>query len=44
KSVGYENGRLGYVTSDQFDIPGGIQQNFQNGFVTVKNGAVQIVP
>lgn len=44
KSVGYENGRLGYVTSDQFDIPGGVQQNFQNGFVTVRDGVVQIVP
>ncbi|WP_068148992.1 alpha/beta hydrolase-fold protein [Rhodococcoides corynebacterioides] len=44
KSVGYENGRLGYVTSDEFPIPGGVQQNFQNGFVTVRDGNVQIVP
>lgn len=44
QSAGYENGRLGYVTSDEFDIPGGKQQNFQNGFVTVRDGNVQIVP
>jgi S-formylglutathione hydrolase FrmB len=44
KSVGYETGRLGFVTSDQFPIDGGVQQNFQFGWITVKNGQAQIFP
>ncbi|MGW8535595.1 alpha/beta hydrolase-fold protein [Rhodococcus qingshengii] len=35
KSVGYEGGRLGFPISDKFDIPGGVQQNFQLGYITV---------
>ena len=35
KSVGYEGGRLGFPFSDKFDIPGGVQQNFQFGYITV---------
>ena len=35
KSVGYEGGRLGFPISDKFDIPGGVQQNFQFGYITV---------
>lgn len=41
-SVGYENGRLGYPISDQFDIPGGVQQNFQHGVITIKDGKPSI--
>ena len=45
KNEGYENGRLGYITSDQFEMDGGgIQQNFQFGIVTVKDGTVTIAP
>ncbi|CAH0124695.1 alpha/beta hydrolase-fold protein [Rhodococcoides fascians] len=44
-SVGYEGGRLGYPTSDQFDIDGGgKQQNFQFGIITVKDGKATIAP
>lgn len=35
KSAGYEGGRLGFPISDKFAIPGGVQQNFQTGYVTV---------
>ncbi|KZF14412.1 alpha/beta hydrolase-fold protein [Rhodococcus sp. EPR-134] len=35
KRVGYEGGRLGFPISDKFDIPGGVQQNFQFGYITV---------
>ncbi|MFD4369034.1 alpha/beta hydrolase-fold protein [Rhodococcus sp. NPDC058521] len=35
KSVGYEAGRIGYPISDKFAIPGGVQQNFQFGYITV---------
>ncbi|MBJ7477436.1 alpha/beta hydrolase-fold protein [Rhodococcus sp. (in: high G+C Gram-positive bacteria)] len=35
KSVDYEGGRLGFPISDKFDIPGGVQQNFQFGYITV---------
>ncbi|WP_137722744.1 alpha/beta hydrolase-fold protein [Prescottella subtropica] len=38
----YENGRLGYPISDQFEIPGGIQQNFKHGVITVKDGKASI--
>jgi hypothetical protein len=31
--VGYENGPLGYPTSDEFDIPGGTRLDFQGGFI-----------
>ncbi|MBJ8346247.1 alpha/beta hydrolase-fold protein [Antrihabitans sp. YC2-6] len=42
KSVGYENGRLGFPTGDQFDIPGGVQQNFQLGYITFKDGKAEV--
>ncbi|NMN98602.1 alpha/beta hydrolase-fold protein [Antrihabitans stalactiti] len=42
KSVGYENGRLGFPTGDEFIIPGGIQQNFQLGYITVKDNKPEI--
>ncbi|NLE80603.1 MAG: esterase [Rhodococcus sp.] len=42
KSVGYEAGRLGYPISDKFAIPGGVQQNFQFGFITVIDSKAQV--
>ncbi len=39
---GFENGRLGYPTSDEFPVPGGIQQNFQTGFIVVRDGKPEI--
>ncbi|KAA0024645.1 alpha/beta hydrolase-fold protein [Antrihabitans cavernicola] len=42
KSVGYENGRLGFPTGDEFPIPGGVQQNFQLGYITVKDGKGEV--
>ncbi|WP_109522850.1 MULTISPECIES: alpha/beta hydrolase-fold protein [Nocardia] len=42
KAAGYENGKLGYPISDEFQIPGGIQQNFQAGFVTVRDGRPEV--
>lgn len=35
---GFENGKLGYPISDEFPVPGGVQQNFQTGFVVVRDG------
>lgn len=35
---GFENGRLGYPISDEFPVPGGIQQNFQTGFIVLRDG------
>ncbi|QIS08098.1 alpha/beta hydrolase-fold protein [Nocardia arthritidis] len=42
KDTGFENGRLGYPISDEFPIPGGVQQNFQGGFITVKDGKPEV--
>ncbi|MFC3963885.1 alpha/beta hydrolase-fold protein [Nocardia jiangsuensis] len=42
RDAGYENGRLGYPISDEFPVPGGVQQNFQAGFVTVRDGKPEI--
>ncbi|WP_327111446.1 alpha/beta hydrolase-fold protein [Nocardia sp. NBC_01730] len=42
RDAGYENGKLGYPISDQFPIPGGVQQNFQAGFITVRDGAPEV--
>ncbi|EOM76638.1 antigen 85 complex protein [Rhodococcus rhodnii LMG 5362] len=39
---GYENGRLGFPISDKFAIPGGVQQNFQFGYVTVMGDTVEV--
>ena len=42
RAAGAENGKLGFPTSDEFDIPGGTQQNFQLGHITVKGDAVEV--
>ncbi|SDI11907.1 S-formylglutathione hydrolase FrmB [Rhodococcus triatomae] len=42
KSVDYEAGRIGYPISDKFAIPGGVQQNFQFGYVTVIDGTAEV--
>ncbi|MFC9893112.1 alpha/beta hydrolase-fold protein [Nocardia sp. NPDC127579] len=42
RTVGFENGRLGFPTGDEVEIPGGVQQNFQFGRIVVKNGKVEI--
>ena len=39
---GFENGRLGYPVSDEFAVPGGIQQNFQTGFIVVRDGKSEV--
>ncbi len=39
---GFENGRLGYPVSDEFTVPGGIQQNFQTGFIVVRDGKSEV--
>ncbi|QIS17072.1 alpha/beta hydrolase-fold protein [Nocardia terpenica] len=39
---GYENGKLGYPISDEFAVPGGVQQNFQTGFVVIRDGKPEI--
>jgi uncharacterized protein with LGFP repeats len=33
-ATGWENGSLGYPTSDEFGIPGGQRTNFQRGYIT----------
>ncbi|MFE9582850.1 alpha/beta hydrolase-fold protein [Nocardia sp. NPDC006044] len=40
--VGYENGKLGYPISDEFPVPGGVQQNFQTGFIVIKDGKPEV--
>ncbi|MFR9752750.1 alpha/beta hydrolase-fold protein [Nocardia sp. 004] len=42
RELGYENGKLGYPISDEFPIPGGVQQNFQAGFITVHDGESEV--
>ncbi|WP_228539134.1 alpha/beta hydrolase-fold protein [Nocardia sp. XZ_19_385] len=42
RSAGFENGRLGFPTGDEVEIPGGVQQNFQLGRIVVKNGKAEI--
>jgi hypothetical protein len=44
-SLGWELGRLGYPTSDQFAITGGQRNNFQHGTVSWNsaNGAITVV-
>jgi uncharacterized protein with LGFP repeats len=32
--LGWEGGRLGYPTSDQYGVRGGLAQNFQHGTIT----------
>jgi len=38
--TGYENGKLGYPISDQFQTSGGYQVNFENGTLQAINGGV----
>ncbi|KAA8890687.1 esterase [Nocardia colli] len=40
--LGYENGKLGYPISDEFPVPGGVQQNFQTGFIVIKDGKPEV--
>lgn len=42
RDAGHENGRLGYPMSDEFAIPGGVQQNFQAGFITVRDNNTEV--
>ncbi|MEU1985229.1 alpha/beta hydrolase-fold protein [Nocardia sp. NPDC019395] len=42
RDAGFENGRLGFPISDEFAIPGGSQQNFQHGFVTVRDNRAEV--
>lgn len=44
RDAGYENGRLGFPISDEFAIPGGVQQNFQAGHITIRDGKAQVHP
>ncbi|WP_324192509.1 alpha/beta hydrolase-fold protein [Nocardia transvalensis] len=39
---GFENGKLGYPISDEFPVPGGVQQNFQTGFIVIKDGKPEV--
>ncbi|MBH0779003.1 alpha/beta hydrolase-fold protein [Nocardia bovistercoris] len=41
REQGYENGKLGYPVSDEFAIPGGSQQNFQTGFITIRDSKAE---
>jgi len=41
-SLGYENGALGYPTSDEFAVPGGRRNTFQHGSITFSNGTTQV--
>lgn len=38
--LGWENSELGYPTSDEFPVPGGVQQNFQGGWLAWLGGDV----
>ncbi|UAK34119.1 esterase [Nocardia asteroides] len=42
RETGYENGKLGYPTGDEFPISEGLQQNFQGGFITVRDGKTEV--
>lgn len=42
RDTGYENGHLGFPLGDEFAVPGGIQQNFQHGHITVRDGRAEI--
>ncbi len=43
--LGWERGRLGYPTSDEFSITGGRRSNFQHGYISwnARTGAVTVV-
>ena len=36
--LGYEWGRLGYPTSDEYMVSGGVRQDFEGGSITWKHG------
>lgn len=40
---GWETGRLGYPTSDEFAVPGGRRSNFQRGYIEWVNGRINVV-
>ncbi|MDP9885818.1 ribosomal protein L35AE/L33A [Sinomonas atrocyanea] len=40
--LGFENGRLGYPTSNVYAIPNGTAQNFQGGKITNVNGTITV--
>ncbi|WP_336857526.1 M12 family metallo-peptidase [Sinomonas albida] len=42
-STGFEAGRLGYPTSGIYSIPGGTEQDFQGGHITLVNGTTTII-
>lgn len=42
RDAGFENGRLGFPISDEFAIPGGVQQNFQHGVITVRDNRAEV--
>ncbi|MFI9634692.1 alpha/beta hydrolase-fold protein [Nocardia sp. NPDC051929] len=42
RDVGYENGKLGFPTGDEFPISDGVQQNFQGGFITLRDGKPEL--
>nr|AIA88548.1 CAZy families CE1 protein [uncultured Nocardia sp.] len=41
-TLGYESGRLGYPTSDETKVDGGLAQTFQNGTLTFADGKVTV--
>ena len=42
-STGYESGRLGWPTSNEYPIPGGVAQNYYGGRISfMSNGAVTV--
>ncbi|MBF6192171.1 alpha/beta hydrolase-fold protein [Nocardia implantans] len=42
RDAGYENGKLGFPTGDEFPISDGVQQNFQGGFITLRDGKTEV--
>lgn len=38
--LGYENSKYGFPTRGEFDIPGGRQTNFENGYIQFVNGQI----
>ncbi|WP_349828220.1 N-acetylmuramoyl-L-alanine amidase [Brevibacterium litoralis] len=43
KALGWESGRLGYPTSDQFRYKGELRQRFEGGVLRLVNGQVRVV-
>ncbi|MGK8521465.1 alpha/beta hydrolase-fold protein [Nocardia asteroides] len=42
RETGYENGKLGYPTGEEILLSDGLQQNFQGGFITVRDGKPEV--